>query len=124
MGFAPYRVVYPQLEADLAATGLAEAKCWDNVIDFRWHRSTQSPNWAVLAPEERAVYEVVRSSSGDGDTVWGEERATKSSSGDGDVTSTSTVLPPAPPQGTQGGLGAILVPSGAKMVGKWTPGPP
>lgn len=102
MGFAPYQVVYPQLEADLAATGLVEAKCWDNVIDFRWHRSTQSPNWVVLAPEERAVYEVVRSSSGDGDTIWGEERAAKAGSGDGDVTSTSTVLPPAPPLGTRG----------------------
>lgn len=30
---------------------LTTACNWDNVVDFRWHRSTASPNWSV-APEE------------------------------------------------------------------------
>jgi hypothetical protein len=29
------------------------ATCWDNVKDFRWHKSTHSPNWRVMPEEER-----------------------------------------------------------------------
>jgi hypothetical protein len=35
---------------------LCTATNWANVVDFRWHRSTQSPNWSVLPEEERAAY--------------------------------------------------------------------
>jgi hypothetical protein len=30
-----------------------EAKCWDNVVDFRWHRTTPSPHWAVIPLKQR-----------------------------------------------------------------------
>ena len=36
------------------ASNLTEAKCWDNVVDFRWHRTTPSPPWHMIAPSERA----------------------------------------------------------------------
>ena len=29
---------------------LTDAKCWNNVVDFRWHRTTKSPHWHVLPP--------------------------------------------------------------------------
>ena len=32
---------------------LTTAKNWDNVVDFRWHRSTASPNWCVASETER-----------------------------------------------------------------------
>jgi hypothetical protein len=31
------------------------AENWNNVVDFRWHRTTASPNWSVIPPEERVV---------------------------------------------------------------------
>ena len=33
--------------------GLQDSFCWDNVVDFRWHRSTKSPHWEVLADMDR-----------------------------------------------------------------------
>ena len=50
MGFAPYALTYPALSAHLAAAALTEARCWANVVDFRWHRATQSPHWHLLLP--------------------------------------------------------------------------
>lgn len=94
MGFAPYQVTYAQLEADLKATGLEDAKCWDNVIDFRWHRSTQSPNWHVLPPSRRSVHEVVRGhADGDGETEWGQAAVEGSDGGGG----SGVEMPPRPP---------------------------
>ena len=29
-----------------------KACSWDNVIDFKWHRSTKSPNWSILANDK------------------------------------------------------------------------
>lgn len=66
MGFAPYAVEYREFGSDLAAAGLHGAKCWDNVVDFRWHRSTQSPNWHIIRSENRNIHEVV-----DKETIWG-----------------------------------------------------
>ena len=74
MGFAPYKVVYAGLQADLTMAGLVDAACWDNVIDFRWHRATQSPNWHIIEERRRTVYQRVASTSeGGSETVWGEE---------------------------------------------------
>lgn len=53
LGFAPYHASYPTLSRDLEAANLLAATNWDNVVDFRWHRSTTSPNWSVIPPEER-----------------------------------------------------------------------
>ena len=47
MGFAPYDVEYPAISAHFGEASLREARCWDNVVDFRWHRTTASPNWHV-----------------------------------------------------------------------------
>jgi hypothetical protein len=74
MGFAPYKVVYAGLQADLTMAGLVDAACWDNVIDFRWHRATQSPNWHIIEERRRTVYQRVASTSeGGSETLWGEE---------------------------------------------------
>ena len=32
---------------------MTDAKCWDSVVDFRWHRTTPSPHWHVIPPLER-----------------------------------------------------------------------
>ena len=48
MGFAPYLLNYPRMQEHLKASNLSNAKCWDNVIDFRWHKKTESPNWCRL----------------------------------------------------------------------------
>ena len=32
---------------------MTDAKCWDSVVDFRWHRTTPSPHWHVIPPFER-----------------------------------------------------------------------
>mmetsp|Transcript_7243 Transcript_7243/g.12041 ORF Transcript_7243/g.12041 Transcript_7243/m.12041 type:complete len:138 (+) Transcript_7243:2-415(+) len=55
MGFAPFAYAYPKIDADTQSAALSAAKCWDNVVDFRWHKSTPSPNWYVIPDEERAV---------------------------------------------------------------------
>ena len=73
--FAPYAVQYDALSKHLDEASLTEAKCWDNVVDFRWHRSTQSPNWSILAEEGRVMRKVVREVGAnivDGETtIWG-----------------------------------------------------
>ena len=59
--FAPYALpcAFPGGGAALAAAGLADADEaawadeWRRVDDFAWLRSTPSPNWALMAPEER-----------------------------------------------------------------------
>jgi tubulin-specific chaperone C len=48
MSFAPYSAMYDGIERDVEMSGLQDAKCWDNVIDFRWHRSTPSPHWSRI----------------------------------------------------------------------------
>jgi hypothetical protein len=35
---------------------LTEAICWDNVVDFRWHRSTPSPHWHIIPPQDRTQF--------------------------------------------------------------------
>ena len=53
MGFAPYSLMYPELERDMIEAGLRDARCWDNVVDFRWHRTTPSPNWFMIPVADR-----------------------------------------------------------------------
>lgn len=76
LGFAPYCLHYDDIEHDfevltypllhyhrhlhhehvchVQAADLKAASCWDNPIDFRWHRATQSPNWFII-PESAHV---------------------------------------------------------------------
>jgi len=50
--FAPNKVKYASQSNDLQECGLLEAKHWDDVIDFRWHKSVASPHWRALLPME------------------------------------------------------------------------
>lgn len=100
MGFAPYQVSYPRFGDDLKSTGLEDAQCWDNVIDFRWHRSTQSPNWHVILPEQRTEVE----SGPDDNTEWGAINSDNTTDGHDNTTgrgdggvNDNPGLPPRPP---------------------------
>ncbi len=53
MGFAPYAYSFQGIDADMQAAGLEAAHCWDNIVDFRWHRTTQSPNWHLIQEQSR-----------------------------------------------------------------------
>lgn len=53
MGFAPYAYSFSGIDTDMQAAGLDTAHCWDNVVDFRWHRTTQSPNWHLIQEKDR-----------------------------------------------------------------------
>jgi len=52
MSFAPYVLAYDGIYQHLQEANLAKADVWDNVIDFRWHKKTESPNWNRLSPED------------------------------------------------------------------------
>ena len=54
LGFAPYDVHYPDIAKDFETAKLEAAHCWDNVVDFRWHKQTHSPNWRILAEDQRS----------------------------------------------------------------------
>lgn len=58
MGFAPYSLQYTGINEDIERAGLIEAKCWDNVVDFRWHKTEASPNWHVIPEEARIAIHV------------------------------------------------------------------
>lgn len=52
--FAPFAFYYHGIEEDLLASNLAEETgLWENVDDFRWLRAVASPNWSVLAEDQR-----------------------------------------------------------------------
>lgn len=52
--FAPYCVSYEGIEEDLRDASLSEETGnWGNVDDFRWLRAVPSPNWSILAENER-----------------------------------------------------------------------
>lgn len=53
MGFAPYTYKYGAILRDFELAGLSAAKCWDNVVDFRWHKTTASPHWHVIPQDRR-----------------------------------------------------------------------
>ena len=96
MCFAPYEVTYPGFTQDLRAAKLETARCWDNVVDFRWHRTTHSPNWRVLGTQERTVHEV------EGDTMWGmdpKEQEKGLPAPPAAVVQVAAPLPPAAPTG-------------------------
>ena len=41
--------------SDLSSS-LLEASCWDNIVDFRWHRNNvPSPHWYLLPAERRLI---------------------------------------------------------------------
>lgn len=50
--FGPNRITYSGLSEHLQESGLVEAKHWNDVIDFRWHKSVASPHWRALLPVE------------------------------------------------------------------------
>ena len=52
MIFAPYDVQYSELNSHFKLADLESASCWKNVVDFRWHRATASPNWKTALPNE------------------------------------------------------------------------
>lgn len=57
--FAPLALSYPGLESHLAQAQIAGTKnTWNEVKDFKWLRSQQSPNWAALPEEERVAENV------------------------------------------------------------------
>lgn len=37
------------LVEDVTTAGLAGANCWDNVVDFKWHKDTASPNFYIMS---------------------------------------------------------------------------
>lgn len=43
----------------LQTAGLSDAHCWDNVVDFRWHRMSQSPNWSIIPETDRRIDDAV-----------------------------------------------------------------
>lgn len=51
--FIYYFIYYFYLIFIFQKTNLVNSKNWSNVVDFRWHRSTPSPNWKILQPNER-----------------------------------------------------------------------
>ena len=52
MGFAPYFAKYNEIDDDFKTSALTNATCWSNVVDFRWHRTTPSPNWYLLSSKD------------------------------------------------------------------------
>jgi len=55
VGVAPYKVAYPGSEGHMKHADLdKETNLWNQVNDFRWLKSTPSPNWRVLPLLERA----------------------------------------------------------------------
>ncbi|TYZ67591.1 hypothetical protein PybrP1_003360 [[Pythium] brassicae (nom. inval.)] len=52
LAFGPYRLQYTGLDEQLAKIGLlADTGLWSRVLDFKWHRAQQSPNWSVRDPK-------------------------------------------------------------------------
>jgi hypothetical protein len=58
--FAPYRLRYPALNAQMEQAGLGagmkQGNMWHSVDDFKWHRAQHSPNWSVLPEAERSHF--------------------------------------------------------------------
>jgi tubulin-specific chaperone C len=52
LGFAPYILQYDGISTHFEESKLMSASCWNNVVDFRWHRSYQSPHWRSLSEKE------------------------------------------------------------------------
>ena len=48
MTFGPYSLQYDTIETDFLECELSKSYVWNTVVDFRWHRNSQSPNWRVL----------------------------------------------------------------------------
>eukprot|EP01039_Chlorochromonas_danica_P002935 gene2935-3202_t len=54
LGFAPYLLNYPTLSQQLQQADLSTVESqWDHVVDFRWHKSTPSPNWFIIPSDQR-----------------------------------------------------------------------
>jgi hypothetical protein len=50
--------------------GLTDAHCWDNVVDFRWHRMSQSPNWSIIPESDRRIDDVFLNPTNDNSSVF------------------------------------------------------
>ena len=81
LGFAYYNICYDNIAAHLSKSNLANSHNYDNVVDFRWHKSTASPNWHVCSepiaiPQQlQAVWSVTAAPA---DLTLGAEAATLS----------------------------------------------
>ena len=54
MRIAPFALQYPQLGAQLRECDLHDCgDTWKEVNDFNWLKAQQSPNWSILAEDER-----------------------------------------------------------------------
>jgi len=42
-----------EINVYIQTAGLGAAVCWDNVVDFRWHKSTASPHWYIIREDSR-----------------------------------------------------------------------
>lgn len=52
LAFGPYRLHYDGLDEQLAKSGLlTDTGLWARVLDFKWHKAQQSPNWSVRDPK-------------------------------------------------------------------------
>lgn len=58
VGFAPYNWSYTEIDADYDRAGLDRLRNnWDDVDDFNWLASdVRSPNWSIIAEENRVVH--------------------------------------------------------------------
>jgi len=52
MSFGPYRLCYNGIDTHFKEANLLSADSWNNVVDFRWHKTTKSPNWNKLEEME------------------------------------------------------------------------
>ena len=51
---APYPALPPPLDAAMASAGLRDdLNQWNLVDDFDWLKQSQSPNWCVIAEDQR-----------------------------------------------------------------------
>ena len=50
----------------MVTADLVNATCWDNVVDFRWHKSIKSPNWDVWPQVSQDGYQIPSALEGTG----------------------------------------------------------
>ena len=70
MSFAPYFAKYNDIDNDYNTSSLTNAICWSNVVDFRWHRTTPSPNWLLLSSKDININEINESLSIDNEWIF------------------------------------------------------
>ena len=69
---------------------------WSDVVDFRWHRTTQSPNWYIIPEDQRCPVSMdTDTASGVGGPIVPQPDAPLVAQID--KTAESSTAPPAPP---------------------------